>query len=640
MADPTGIARDAEGRIYVSNSATNTITIYAANANGNVPPIAVIGGSNARLVNPTAIALDVSEKIYVLNEGAYYGGSCGINVYPALETSTGILSQAPLATIAGPRTLLTDPTGIAVNSDGKIYVANELGGPVVRKGRADRGMLTIYAAGSSGNVAPIATISGSATGLAFPGGITLDSSSNIYVANFYTADSTSLPSITIYAAGSSGNAPPIATIAGDQTGLGYPPSIALDSDRNLYATSYSIDSNSYAVNVYPADSVGNAAPSATISGADTGLGGPNGLALDSSGKLYVSNGSGGSNGTGSVTIYAAGGSGDAMPIATISSSFTGIIGASSIAVDHSGKIYVANQFGGHGSIGIFPAGSYAAGSPEATIAGDNTGIDNPFAIALDFDDNLSVLNGDFSITQYRAGRTDNATPTATINVDSSGKSSPTGIAAGLNGTLYVANQGEVNCSRRSCDQLNPDSVDIYRAGGLRNGKPTTVIAGPATNLAAPSAIAVDRSGDIYVTNQGALKCTGPPGCRFCYPNGPGSVTVYAPGSSDAAKPIAVISGGNTGLGFPYGITLDSDRNIYVLNSTGEGFIGTCRFGDGREATTDSSNRQGASGPIPTDGPILIFAAGSNGNVAPIATIGGPFTGLSSPIGIAIEPASP
>jgi len=42
----------------------------------------------------------------------------------------------------------------------------------------------------------------------------------------------------------------------------------------------------------------------------------------------------------------------------------------------------------------------------------------------------------------------------------------------------------------------------------------------------------------------------------------------------------------------------------------------------------------------SSGPILIFAAGSHGDVAPIGAIGGPFTGLSfyGSGGIAIGPA--
>src|SRR5208282_1582489 len=122
MADPNGIALDASGRIYAANFDTNTVTVYAANANGNVPPIAVIGGANTRLANPTSIALDASGKIYVLNSAGYSKGS--ITVYPPLATSTGILNEAPIAAIAGSKTLLDNPTGIALDSRGEIYVTN------------------------------------------------------------------------------------------------------------------------------------------------------------------------------------------------------------------------------------------------------------------------------------------------------------------------------------------------------------------------------------------------------------------------------------------------------------------------------------------------------------------------------------
>ena len=65
MIYPGGIARDAIGRIYVTNTTTNAVTIYPANAMGNVPPLAVIGGSQTKLASPTGIALDASGDIYV-----------------------------------------------------------------------------------------------------------------------------------------------------------------------------------------------------------------------------------------------------------------------------------------------------------------------------------------------------------------------------------------------------------------------------------------------------------------------------------------------------------------------------------------------------------------------------------------------
>ena len=40
------------------------------------------------------------------------------------------------------------------------------------------------------------------------------------------------------------------------------------------------------------------------------------------------------------------------------------------------------------------------------------------------------------------------------------------------------------------------------------------------------------------------------------------------------------------------------------------------------------------------GVIAVFAPGSNGNVAPIATVGGDNSELNLPIGIAVKPAAP
>jgi sugar lactone lactonase YvrE len=467
MAVPSGIARDASGRIYVTNNATNTVTVYAAGANGNVPPIATIGGAKTQLSDPTGIALDASGKIYVLNRAD--NRKRNIKVYPPLGTNTGILNEAPITDIAGSKTRLDDPTGIALDSQGNIYVANILGGPVVPN-TEDSGTVTVYAAGSSGNIAPIATISGAATGLAYPAGIALDSSGNIYVANELTGNTSSsledYPSITVYPAGSKGNASPIAVIAGDNTGLDYPQGIALDSGGNLYAKGY-VEYVGDTINAYPAGSNGNVSPAATIVGADTGLDGPDGIALDSGGNLYVSNGYGGPVGGGSVTIYPAGSNGDAVPIATITSSFTGINDASSIAVDSTGKIYVANEFGAagdNGSITIYSAGSYATGAPIATIAGDNTGLSNPFGIALDSAGNIFVLNSSNAITVYPPGSAGDATPKTTINIDSKGNNYPVGMAVDPNGEIYVVNQSYLNCNKRSCYQTSPGNIAVYPAG--------------------------------------------------------------------------------------------------------------------------------------------------------------------------------
>ena len=107
--------------------------------------------------------------------------------------------------------------------------------------------------------APTATIAGGNTGLFTPVGIARDGAGNIYVTD------ASNNSITVYAAGASGNVSPTATIAGGNTGLIQPIGIALDGAGNIYVTS----GNSSMV--YAAGASGNATPTATIAGGNTGL---------------------------------------------------------------------------------------------------------------------------------------------------------------------------------------------------------------------------------------------------------------------------------------------------------------------------------------------------------------------------------
>lgn len=90
---------------------------------------------------------------------------------------------------------MSNTYAVAVDGRGNIYAGNYA---------PSAGSVTVYPAGSNGNVAPAATISGASTGLAGPVALAVDASGNLYVYN-YDNDS-----ITIYAAGSNGNIAPLA----------------------------------------------------------------------------------------------------------------------------------------------------------------------------------------------------------------------------------------------------------------------------------------------------------------------------------------------------------------------------------------------------------------------------------------------
>jgi sugar lactone lactonase YvrE len=379
LNSPQDLALDSDRNIYVATGNGAEVLVYSAGSSGNVSPLATIKGGDTDLINPVGIALDSGDKIYVVDSGAL-----GVLVYPPLGSSTGPIDEAPTVTISGNKTGLDGPQGIALDSSRNIYLADSVDSKV-----------TVYSpVGSSTgslNEAPSSSISTTmTTGVIYPQGIALDSSSNIYVADSDGVD------VSIYPAGSNGNTAPLATISGINTGLVEPQGVALDSSSNIYVVDLS-----RSVFVYPplGHSAGllNEIPTATISGGSTGLTDPAAIALDSSRNIYVAD-----SGTASVYIYPALGRStgtlDEAPTATISGGSTGLIHPQGIVLDSNRNIYVSDcgDCIGNGTANVFvypPLGSSTGmlnEAPTATIAGSNTGLVYPVGIALDSTANIYV----------------------------------------------------------------------------------------------------------------------------------------------------------------------------------------------------------------------------------------------------------
>lgn len=238
------------------------------------------------------------------------------------------------------------------------------------------------------NEAPFARIFGNNTALAEPFGIALDVCGNIYVANVPQFRGTPGNNILVFAANPSGslNEAPVATIpVGGQVSGG----IAVDSSGKIYV---GITSNTGAIDVFaPVPAAGgtlNEAPLATITGSNTGFSQSVGvIALDASSRIYTAS-------AGGIGIFAANPSGtlNEAPVAMIAGNNTGLESPISISFDPSGNIYVANNL--NNSVTVYaanPNGSVNE-APLGTIAGSNTGLSNVQCITVDATGRIYVGN--------------------------------------------------------------------------------------------------------------------------------------------------------------------------------------------------------------------------------------------------------
>jgi sugar lactone lactonase YvrE len=499
----------------------------------------------------------------------------------------GTLNEPPLATITGSNTTLVNPLGVALDASGRIYVSNVVASSVIGGGS---GTIVDFAANPSGtlNEAPL-----SKTTLAAPEGLALDGSGNIYVA----IEESTNNSIVVLGGSPSGTlaGAPFATITGSNTGLVAPTAVAVDASGKIYQTSpitRGVTPESLTVYAAITNGGGNEAPLATIVGSNTELLGASGVAIDASGKIYVVNYNTVTLGGGSVTVYAANPSGtlNETPIAAIIGSNTAFHQPQGIAVRPSSSGFVATP-----SPSPAPTPTSSSG-PTPTPKPTSSPVPTPTPASVFSMYVAESGNNSITVTGITSGGGDEA-PRSTIAGSNTGLSQPNGIALDAKGKIYVANE-DANAAGA------PPSITVYAANpsatdSLGNPSPTlnetplATITGSKTGLAEPTGVAIDAAGRIYVTNAvgGA---------------GNGSITVYAANPSGTLNeaPLATIYGIFIGLNNPSGVALDASGKIYVAN-----------------------NALAGSGGIPS---ITVYAANPSGMLveAPLATISGGATGLS------------
>ena len=316
------------------------------------------------------------------------------------------------------------------------------------------------------------------------------------------------------------------------------------------------------------------APTASaVSTTGVTLSGPNGIAVDAAGNLYVANTTGNE-------VLKIDSSGTAIALATgASPAFSGPTG---VAVDAHGNVYVADT--GNNLVREIVASSGVVSATSTVITLNQSGaaaFDHPEGVAVDAAGNVYVadtLRNEIREIEATGGSVSASSTVVTlagdlnagcVNGDGSGAEfdAPDGVAVDASGNLYVADTN--NHVVRKITSVGPtglNSVTTFAGGQGNCVGPNPATAGYADGagatqalFAAPTQVTVDSAGNVFVTDLGNSAV------REITPLGVVSTL------AGASQPT---SGGTTTLyafNYPFGITVDSTDNLFVTN-TGDNAI--------------------------------------------------------------------
>lgn len=329
--------------------------------------------------------------------------------------------------------------------------------------------------------------------------------SNLY--GLQTASSPFQPGLT--------SAPPNFLIANQYTGggLGQPTGIAIDSSGDVWVTNFLNSISKFSP---------TGTPLSTASGFQGGgLSGPTGIAIDNSGNVWTANYNLGR----SSSLSEFNSAGSATSPATTGYAGGGLAAPYYLAIDASGNVWAANK--GGNSISEFSSTGSAISPAITGFAGG--GLDGPVGIVLDASGDVWVTNnGDSSISEFDSSN--GSAISSASGYTGGGLDTPWGIALDGSGDIWTANEG--NSSISEFDSTNGSA--ITGASGYTGG-----------GLSAPEGISVDSANDVWVVSP-------------------------ANGISEFSSSGTVICGSGCGvlanLDEPANAAIDGSGNLWVVNT--------------------------------------------------------------------------
>ncbi len=380
----------SDGGVY-SGTATSSLTLtgvtaalsgnqyrYVAKLSGNVST------SNAAVLSVSAALLPFPVCLTVNSAGTLFVGDAMANTIQSVSSSgsvaalAGSTSQAGSTDGKGASALFNQPAGIAYDSDGNVYVA-DTGNATIRRVATDGTVTTVAGqANTRGSVDG----SGSAASFSSPTGLTA-AGTTLYVAD---AMNNTIRKIT-----TTGGVFTVSTFAGSpgQTGsndgtgssarFNHPTGVTVDGNGNVFVAD---STNNTIRQITPLGAVTTIAGLAGVSGSADGPGSfalfnnPGGIAVDSSGNLYVAD-----TGNSSIRkITPAGAVSTLAGLPTVAGLEDGTGGNAffnqprDLAIDGAGNLFVADT--GNAAIRkVTPAGAVStlALSAAATSGGGSSG---------------------------------------------------------------------------------------------------------------------------------------------------------------------------------------------------------------------------------------------------------------------------
>jgi uncharacterized repeat protein (TIGR01451 family) len=377
--DPRGVALGPGGVVYIADTSNNRIRAVAAD--GTITTVAGNGGAfwgaggaatNAQFYFPSGLALDAAGDLYIADTSDHVVLKVAPNGIITSVAGTGIRGYSGdggAATAAE----LGYPWGLARDGAGNLYIT-DIDQGVVRKVAADGSIST--AAGAGGE-------------LYMPEGVAVDGAGNLYIADTFNNLVRKVDASGVETTVAGTGAPGWAGDGGPATSaqLYTPAGVALDAAGNLYI----VENNNNTVRKVTANGmISTVAGNGTAGSAGDGgpataaqLSFPAGVAVDSSGNLYIADHDNSAlrkvAADGTITTLAGigrpGYSGDGGPSTGAALNYP-----NGVAVDSAGRVYVADNFnnavrmltpqggGAVVSVTLSHSGGFVAGQAGATYS--------------------------------------------------------------------------------------------------------------------------------------------------------------------------------------------------------------------------------------------------------------------------------